>query len=80
MSVSPKIEGYPLRPPCCCCTFGCRSREEMRARHGTPDEFVDALSEAVGDGVISFSEAERANLMYRGEWNDAPETTEINKP
>ena len=74
------INDRPLRPGVCSCGLGCRSREEMRARHGDPDKFLDALTRAFHAGDISFNEAERANLQYRAEWHKAPERTEVDKP
>jgi hypothetical protein len=73
------IAGRLLRPQLCSCTFGCRSREEMRERHGDPDQFLDALTHAFKDGDISFGEAERANIRYRAEWREAPERTAVDK-
>jgi hypothetical protein len=69
-----------LRPSVCSCELGCRSREEMRARHGTPSEFENGLADAIGDGMISLHEAELANRKYRKEWAEAPEWTEVKKP
>jgi hypothetical protein len=74
------VAGRPLRPGVCSCTFGCRSREEMRAKHGDPDKFLDSLTRAFHAGDISFDEAERANLRYRAEWIEAPEHTQVDKP
>lgn len=73
------IGGRSLRPPVCSCGSGCVSREEMRSRHGTPDEFLKSLVGAFENGEISFDEAEMANLKYREEWSSAPEQTEIAK-
>lgn len=73
------VTGYLLRPGMCSCSFGCRSREEMRERHGDPDKFLDALTRAFHAGDISFYEAERANRRYRAEWNEAPEKTQVDK-
>jgi hypothetical protein len=74
------VAGRPLRPGVCSCAFGCRSREEMRARHGDPEQFLGALTRAFDAGDISFNEAERANLKYRAEWHEAPERTAVDKP
>jgi len=71
------IEGRLLRPVVCSCVYECRSREEMRIRHGDPEQFANALADALGE--ISFAEAERANLRYRKEWASAPEKTEVDK-
>ena len=75
----PAIRGRSLRPPVCSCLAGCVSKQEMRARHGDPEEFLEALTKAFEAGDVSFDEAERANLMYRAEWGEAPETTEVEK-
>ena len=74
------VAGRLLRPGVCSCSFGCRSREEMRRQHGDPDRFLDALTRAFHAGDISFDEAERANLRYREEWHEAPERTAVDKP
>lgn len=73
------VAGRPLRPGVCSCSHGCRSRAEMRERHGDPDKFLDSLTRAFHAGDISFNEAERANLRYRAEWHEAPERTEVAK-
>jgi len=73
------IEGRTLRPSACSCVLGCRSREEMRARHGDPEQFLASLERAFQDGFISFAETESANLRYRAEWDEAPERTEVAK-
>ena len=72
-----RVKGRSLRPAVCSCSRGCRSREEMRKRHGTPAEFLEALGNAFEDGFISWDEAERANLGYRAEWHEAPEHTKV---
>ena len=73
------LSGRSLRPPVCSCPLKCRSQEEMKRWHGTPDAFTDSLADAVGEGIVSFAEAERANLIYREEWAQAPEKTEVDK-
>lgn len=73
------VGGRLLRPGVCSCLQGCRSREEMRERHGDPDKFLDSLTRAFHAGDISFDEAERANLKYRAEWREAPEKTQVDK-
>lgn len=69
-----RIEGRSLRPVVCSCYLGCRSREEMRARHGDQEAFLASLERAFNAGDISFHECERANLKYRAEWHGAPST------
>lgn len=75
-----RVEGRSLRPVTCSCYLGCRSREEMRARHGDPEAFLVSLERAFQAGDISFHEAERANLKYRAEWHEAPERAAVDKP
>ena len=75
-----RIEGRSMRPVICSCYLGCRSREEMRARHGDPEAFLASLELAFQAGDITFHEAERANLKYRAEWHNAPERAAVDKP
>lgn len=51
----------------------------MRERHGTPDQFLEALEKAFIDGMITFDEARRANDRYRREYDDAPEHTVVDQ-
>jgi hypothetical protein len=74
-----RIEGRSLRPIVCSCYLGCRSREEMQARHGDPEAFLASLERAFEAGNITFHEAERANLKYRAEWHGAPERATVDK-
>lgn len=59
----------------CCSTCGfeppCSTRKQMKARHGTPAEFEDALVKALGE--ISVQEAARAYWRYLRDYADAPE-------
>lgn len=52
------------------CLYDCKSRREMRTRHGTPEEFAAAVSKAIGE--ISVDEALLAIQRYRLEYADAP--------
>lgn len=60
-----------LRDHMCSCAAGCRSREEMRRRHGTPEEFAEAVRRAVGE--ISLDEASAAIARYEAEYGAAKE-------
>lgn len=51
----------------------------MRQQHGDPERFLGALTDAFEAGMISFAEAERANLKYRAEWHEAPEKGWVEK-
>jgi hypothetical protein len=55
----------------CSCAFNCRTRAEMRSRHGTPERFDADLWRAIGE--ISHAEATRASAKYRAEYAAAPE-------
>lgn len=56
----------------CSCSRHCRSRAEMRERHGTPDRFALSVMGAV-PAWISVAEAERAIDLYREAYAKAPE-------
>lgn len=54
------------------------TREELRRNHGTPEEFTDAIINAIGE--ISVAEAQQAIALYRATWARAgicasPETS-----
>ncbi len=55
----------------CSCPRGCDDRLEMRIFHGTPEQFIAALSGA-GDS-LSFAERDAAAARYCDEWAAAPE-------
>jgi hypothetical protein len=80
VSLIEEVAGRLLRPRACSCDLGCRSRDEMRALHGDPEAFLASLERAFENGLITFAEAERANLRYRAEWAKAPENTEVDRP
>jgi hypothetical protein len=43
----------------------------LRKKSGTPDEFRDALAEAILQGFITLDEAQAADRKYTKEWEDA---------
>ena len=49
----------------------CRNRAEMRAAHGTPAEYIAAISRAAPE--LSVAEADLAVARYCEAWNAAPE-------
>ena len=59
----------------CSCPQGCRSRETMRLRHGTPEAFANNVEAAIGE--ISIAEARAAIERYRREYADAPATESL---
>ncbi|HEY2155990.1 MAG TPA: hypothetical protein VGH33_10195 [Isosphaeraceae bacterium] len=52
------------------------TREELRAKHGTPEAFERAVWKAYADLFITKGEADAAIAKYRTEWNLAPATEE----
>ena len=63
-------------PHFCSCHHGCRSREEMRKRHGTPDKHAINVYAAV-PSFISVTEANAGIARYRAEYDAAPESAEV---
>lgn len=60
----------------CSCSKGCRSRREMRERHGTPHQFEVALERAYFDLMVTHDEMIEANRKYRGQYETALEEVE----
>lgn len=55
----------------CAVSPRCRTRAEMRANHGTPEQFIAAISRAAGEMTVA--EADRAVARYCDAWNAATE-------
>ena len=51
-----------------------KTQEELRAAHGTPDEFAFAVSHACNDLFCTIAEANTAIAKYRAEYEAAPLT------
>lgn len=49
------------------------TREELKANHGTPEEFAIACWKAEADLMITPQEARKAIQDYRQEWKEAAE-------
>jgi hypothetical protein len=58
-------------PGSCAASPRCRNRAEMRANHGTPEQFIAAISRAAPE--LLGSEAERAIVTYNAAWAAATE-------
>lgn len=75
MAAALRVAGWTVQPPtkpdfACSCPKRCRSREEMRLAHGTPDDFIAAVWRAHGE--ISTAEAHEAIAKYQREYSEAP--------
>lgn len=58
-------------PGSCAASPRCRNRAEMRANHGTPEQFIMAISRAAGGMTVA--EADRAVARYCDAWEAATE-------
>ena len=56
-----------------CCSRDCKTKDEMRAVHGAPQEFWESLLTAQADGFITMGEAKVALDKYVVIYNSAPE-------
>ena len=56
-----------------CCEQDCRTQQEMRERHGTPESFRAAIRVAYEDLFITLAEAQAAAQHYRDVYAAAPE-------
>ena len=61
-----------MNPTDQCCDDQCRTRTEMRRRHGDPDKFAVSCFAAV-PAFISTDEANAAISRYRRVYEGAPE-------
>ncbi len=48
------------------------TKEELRAKHGTPDDFAAAVNQAADDLFCTTDEANAAITKYRAEYEAAP--------
>ncbi len=55
------------------CSFDpmCRTKKEMRARHGLPSDLWNGLLKAQADGFITMTEAEAGIAKYREDYDAA---------
>ena len=51
-----------------------KTREELQAAHGTPEQFAEAVDKAYRDLMVTQDEAVAAIIKYRQEWASAPST------
>ena len=51
------------------------TRDELTAKHGTPEEFERAVWEAYCNLFVTKDEAEAAIIKYREEWSNAKDQT-----
>lgn len=58
----------------CTASPPCTTRAQMRAAHGTPQEFRMACFRAIGE--ISVSEYEEGTSEYEREYEEAPENAQ----
>lgn len=56
-----------------CCDRGCETKKQMRAAHGDPQQFWEALLDAQSDGFITMAEAEATLDQYKRNYDAAPE-------
>lgn len=52
-----------------------KTKKQLRAAHGTPDEFAQACLRAANDLFITDDEARAATAKYRAEYEAAPDTS-----
>ena len=67
----PPDPSWKTAPFKCSCPRGCEDRLEMRIFHGTPEQFIAALSNASDN--LSAAERELAAARYCDDWAAAPE-------
>jgi len=60
----------PTDAPDCACCNATTTRAQLRARHGTPEDFEAAVWACE---MVTDTEAERAIRRYRQQWAAAPE-------
>jgi hypothetical protein len=63
-----------------CCERDCKTREQMEAVHGTPQDFWEELLDAQEDGFVTLAEAQSASDRYVRLYNAAPEQDESVRP